>query len=70
MGNTYYRDAIIPGVKDSAEAPFPHLVPTYHDLDGRVDATKLEALVDFFASKNHGIYVVLNYGTTFTGAFD
>jgi len=39
-------------------------------LDGRVDPDKLVKLVEFFAEKKHGIMIVLNYGTTFTGAFD
>jgi histidine decarboxylase len=69
-GNKHYRDAIIPGVKDTKEAPFPHMVPVYNELDGRVDPDKLVRLVEFFAEKRHGIMIVLNYGTTFTGAFD
>lgn len=68
-GNEHYADAEIPGVKKKNE-PFPDMVPVYTDMDGRVDPDKLAALVEFFAAKHHGIMVVLNYGTTFTGAFD
>jgi histidine decarboxylase len=46
------------------------MVPTYSDIDGRADINKLVALVEFFAKRKHGIIVVLNYGTTFTGGFD
>lgn len=46
------------------------MAPTYSDIDGRVDVDKLVQLVEFFAQRRHGIVVILNYGTTFTGAFD
>ena len=69
VGNDLYPDAVIPGVKEANEK-FPSHVPVYNDFDGRVNPEKLAALVNFFASKKHGIMVVLNYGTTFTGAFD
>jgi len=68
-GNQHYAGAEIPGVK-KADEPFPDHVPVYNDLDGRVDPDKLAALVEYFAARRHGIMVVLNYGTTFTGAFD
>jgi histidine decarboxylase len=68
-GNDHYADAEIPGVKKKNE-PFPDMVPVYSDMDGRVDPDKLAALVEFFASKHHAVMITLNYGTTFTGAFD
>jgi len=37
---------------------------------GAIDIGKLAALVAFFAEKGHPIIVVLNYGTTFKGAYD
>jgi histidine decarboxylase len=37
---------------------------------GAIDIEKLGALVAFFAEKGHPIIVVLNYGTTFKGAYD
>jgi histidine decarboxylase len=44
--------------------------PVYSDFDGRVDVDKLIKLVNFFAERHHGIIINLNYGTTFTGAYD
>jgi hypothetical protein len=35
-----------------------------------IDIEKLGSLVAFFAEKGHPIIVVLNYGTTFKGAYD
>lgn len=37
---------------------------------GSVDVSKLRTLVEFFASRGHPIIVLLNYGTTFKGAYD
>ncbi|SHF17373.1 PLP-dependent aminotransferase family protein [Streptoalloteichus hindustanus] len=37
---------------------------------GRVDVGKLVALVEFFAGKGHPILLVLNYFTSFKGAYD
>ena len=37
---------------------------------GAVDVEKLATLVGFFAEKGHPVIVVLNYGTTFKGAYD
>ncbi|KAF2990378.1 pyridoxal-dependent decarboxylase [Methylocystis sp. MJC1] len=37
---------------------------------GAIDIEKLAALVAFFAEKGHPIIVVLNYGSTFKGAYD
>ena len=69
LGNELYPDAVIPGIKKANER-FPSHVPVYNNFDGRIDPEKLATLVDFFASRKHGIMVVLNYGTTFTGAYD
>lgn len=68
-GNEFYPDAEIPGFKKQ-DKKWNLFVPPYWDFDGRVDVDILVQLVDFFAQRNHGIIVVLNYGTTFTGAFD
>lgn len=75
-GNEHYTEAEIPGLRQGDEPlkkagePFPDQIPVYHDLDGRVDVDQLVAYVEFFAARGHGIMLVLNYGTTFTGAFD
>ncbi|ACA85122.1 pyridoxal-dependent decarboxylase [Shewanella woodyi] len=37
---------------------------------GAIDIEKLRLLVEFFAKKGHPILIVLNYGTTFKGAYD
>ncbi len=37
---------------------------------GCIDISKLRLLVEFFAKKGHPILIVLNYGTTFKGAYD
>ncbi|MBE0365567.1 histidine decarboxylase [Pseudoalteromonas ulvae UL12] len=41
-----------------------------HLGSGRIDIEKLALLVEFFAKKEHPILIVLNYGTTFKGAYD
>jgi histidine decarboxylase len=46
------------------------MVPVYHQEDGRIDVDKLVKLVEFFASKRHGIIINLNHGTTFLGSYD
>ena len=38
--------------------------------NGTVDIKALSTLVDFFSAKGHPIIVILNYGTTFKGAYD
>ncbi|ATC96700.1 pyridoxal-dependent decarboxylase [Pseudoalteromonas tunicata] len=37
---------------------------------GCIDIGKLQLLVEFFAKKGHPILIILNYGTTFKGAYD
>jgi histidine decarboxylase len=37
---------------------------------GAIDVEKLAELVEFFAGKGHPILVIMNYGTTFKGAYD
>lgn len=37
---------------------------------GAIDIEKLALLVEFFAAKGHPILVIMNYGTTFKGAYD
>lgn len=51
---------------------WPHEVPSVDGNAGPgcVDLDKLAVLVEFFASKGFPILVVLNYGTTFKGAYD
>ena len=53
--------------------PWPSSVPTNIDGDrllGTINIDVLATLVDFFSAKGHPIIVILNYGTTFEGAFD
>jgi len=38
--------------------------------NGEIDIDKLAKVVDFLAGKGHPILLVLNYGTTFKGAYD
>lgn len=38
--------------------------------NGSIDIDKLEVLVSFFASRGFPILLILNYGTTFKGAYD
>ncbi|MFB9905588.1 pyridoxal-dependent decarboxylase [Allokutzneria oryzae] len=52
----------------SAGEPWPAEVPSLPS--GAIDIDKLEKLVEFFASVGHPILLVLNYGTTFKGAYD
>ncbi|MEJ2855697.1 MULTISPECIES: hypothetical protein [unclassified Saccharothrix] len=40
------------------------------DGSGEIDVDKLEALVRFFAERGHPILLLLNFGTTFKGAYD
>ena len=52
---------------------WPPSVPTNIDGDrllGTINIDVLATLVDFFSAKGHPIIVILNYGTTFEGAFD
>lgn len=37
---------------------------------GSIDIDALATLVDFFCSKGHPIYILLNYGSTFKGSYD
>ena len=53
--------------------PWPFSVPNNIDGDrllGTINIDVLATLVDFFSAKGHPIIVILNYGTTFEGAFD
>ncbi len=60
--------------------PWPKQVPSERPSDedanlgllgsGCIDINKLRLLVEFFAKKGHPILIVLNYGTTFKGAYD
>ena len=53
--------------------PWPSSVPNNIDGDrllGTINIDVLATLVDFFSAKGHPIIVILNYGTTFEGAFD
>jgi len=49
---------------------WPQTVPSDVEGNGTVDVEKLLKLVEFFAAKGHPPLVVLNYGTTFKGAYD
>ncbi|MEU4767413.1 hypothetical protein AB0H12_29560 [Actinosynnema sp. NPDC023794] len=40
------------------------------DGSGEIDVDKLERLVRFFAERGHPILLLLNFGTTFKGAYD
>ncbi|CAL9448563.1 Histidine decarboxylase [Actinosynnema sp. ALI-1.44] len=40
------------------------------DGSGEIDVDKLERLVAFFAERGHPILLLLNFGTTFKGAYD
>lgn len=40
------------------------------DGSGEIDVDKLEQLVRFFAERGHPILLLLNFGTTFKGAYD
>ena len=37
---------------------------------GSIDIDALATLVDFFTGKGHPVYIILNYGSTFKGAYD
>jgi histidine decarboxylase len=60
----------------TADGHWPKSVPTnppsedYPIGNGAIDIDKLEKVVDFLAGKGHPILLVLNYGTTFKGAYD
>jgi len=60
----------------TADGHWPKSVPTNPPSDdcpignGEIDIDKLEKVVDFLAGKGHPILLVLNYGTTFKGAYD
>ncbi|EJL6396688.1 glutamate decarboxylase [Vibrio navarrensis] len=72
LGNRLYPDEnpLAPG------EPWPSEVPSQGPSaglpvgSGAIDVDKLVAYVDFFASKGYPPIVVLNYGTTFKGAYD
>ncbi|NUT48233.1 MAG: histidine decarboxylase [Saccharothrix sp.] len=51
---------------------WPMEVPSKGGADGsgEIDVDKLERLVRFFAERGHPILLLLNFGTTFKGAYD
>jgi len=55
---------------------WPEFVPSEAPTDelpvgsGAIDVDKLAILVQFFAERGYPIFIVLNYGTTFKGAYD
>eukprot|EP00026_Physarum_polycephalum_P005945 Phypoly_transcript_05984.p1 GENE.Phypoly_transcript_05984~~Phypoly_transcript_05984.p1 ORF type:complete len:607 (-),score=104.39 Phypoly_transcript_05984:47-1834(-) len=49
---------------------WPQTVPSDTNGHGTVDVEKLLKLVEFFAAKGHPPLIILNYGTTFKGAYD
>ncbi|MEV0678849.1 hypothetical protein AB0I60_20255 [Actinosynnema sp. NPDC050436] len=51
---------------------WPMEVPSKGGADGsgEIDVDKLEALVRFFAERGHPVLLLLNFGTTFKGAYD
>ncbi|XVS68039.1 hypothetical protein ACQPYE_18920 [Actinosynnema sp. CA-299493] len=51
---------------------WPMEVPSKGGADGsgEIDVDKLEQLVRFFAERGHPILLLLNFGTTFKGAYD
>jgi histidine decarboxylase len=54
------------------DGQWPSSVPSEEgDLGpGSIDVEKLAQLVEFFAAKGHPILVIMNYGSTFKGAYD
>ncbi|MBF0274226.1 MAG: glutamate decarboxylase [Nitrospinae bacterium] len=61
---------------DGWDVGWPEYVPSqapskdYPAGDGSVDVDSLIKLVEFFVKKGYPPYIVLNYGTTFKGAYD
>jgi histidine decarboxylase len=54
------------------DGQWPRAVPSQgvDQGSGAIDVEKLAKLVEFFAGKGHPALVILNYGTTFKGAYD
>ncbi|EGR0108385.1 TPA: pyridoxal-dependent decarboxylase [Vibrio vulnificus] len=72
LGNRLYPNdnPLAKGEVWPAEVPSEEPVEGLPVGSGAIDVDKLVKLVDFFAGKGHPIIVVLNYGTTFKGAYD
>ncbi|HAS6349539.1 pyridoxal-dependent decarboxylase [Vibrio sp. IRLE0018] len=72
LGNRLYPkdNPLAKGEVWPAEVPSEEPVEGLPVGSGAIDVDKLVKLVDFFARKGHPIIVVLNYGTTFKGAYD
>jgi len=69
VGSEYYPDEC------PIASKWPQRVPTEPATEhvissGAIDINSLKLLVEFFAQKGHPILIVLNYGTTFKGAYD
>lgn len=65
-------DAEYPGQCPFDGGHWPRAVPSEGGDrgPGAIDIDKLAELVEFFAEKGHPIIVIMNYGTTFKGAYD
>lgn len=68
LGSSRYPDAnpLGPGTEWPTEVPCVGGV----DGPGAIDVEKLSLLVRFFVRRGHPVFVNLNYGSTFKGAFD
>ena len=72
LGNRLYKqeNPLEPGKPWPTEVPSMPSTPDLPVGSGAIDVDKLMILIEFFAKKGYPILLVLNYGTTFKGAYD